>query len=106
MEEDAKKDLWFNFVLKAIGTNIEELRPSQFEFVVKFVKNDGKVLGVIDQEVEYNIKIKSMFEIEFCNKGGHPFMKGSDVDWCFENYLLPLPDFIEDSYDLYYNNVS
>jgi hypothetical protein len=54
MEEASKKDLWFNFVLKAIGTKIEELRPSQFEFVVKFVKNDGKFLGVIDQEVEYN----------------------------------------------------
>lgn len=49
MEEVAKKYLWFNFVLKAIGIEIEELRPSQFEFVVKFVKNDGKVLGVIDQ---------------------------------------------------------
>lgn len=33
-------------------------------------------------------------------------MKGSDVDWFFDNYLFPLPDFIEDSQDLYDNNVS
>jgi hypothetical protein len=38
-----------------------------------------------------------MFEIFFYNKGGHPYMKGSDVDWFFDNYLFPLPDFIEDS---------
>ena len=26
-------------------------------------------------------------------------MKGSNVYWCFDNYLFSLPDFIEDSQD-------
>jgi hypothetical protein len=57
--------------------------------------------SVIQQEIELNLKIRSLFESDFCNKGGHPLLKGSDVDRCFDLYLFPLPDFPEDSQDPY-----
>jgi hypothetical protein len=100
MEIAAKKNLWFKFILKATRTKVEELKLPQFEIITKSKKN-GKIIGVIQQENELSLKIRSLFENNFCNKGGHPLLKGLDVDRCFDLYLFPFSDFPEDSQDPY-----
>ena len=69
--------------------------PQKFKYKRSIQNSQGKVLSIFTNEDEFNLKFHYEFFREFCSPP-HPNMEGSDVQYCFTDYLHPFVDMIED----------
>lgn len=91
-------NLWFKFNLIFVSFKLSPLEPPEYLEEKRLIKDSkGNYLGILDETVEFNLKVFSMFDSEFiCEYLAT--MEGSYVQWCFYKYLFPLLAFLADNF--------
>ena len=96
----AQLNLWFKFKLVFVGSKLGPLEPPE-SLEERRLKEDNKrnYLGILDENVELNLKVFSRFHSEFICK---PLaaMEVSSMQQCFCKYMFPLPSFLVDNNDI------